>query len=329
MRGLRLDRQSLWIAAAGLIALVPLLAALRLAPTHTSRHLPTLAFLATPGTWTYYWHVLPNVIGVGTLAIGLAGGAAGIVSTRWRPNTAYLVIWIAVLIASLSLLPARDPRYVLLAAPAFVLAGAMGIVAMVQSRARLHPAWHAAMLTAGIGASLWSASGIRVPQVSGFRELAAYLRDTAPADAVLYDGDYDGVLGFYVRALDPMYERRMVVADKFLYQYGPSTTFAPVQRTNARTAEDVVGLVHDRCGCRWVAVEVSRKANLPLGSRLLRQALRGSDFELARSFPIGGAGERRVDLYRVLGAVVPVDTVDLAFPSYSEREFLHVSPITR
>ena len=329
VRSLRLDRNFLWVAAAGLIAMVPLLVALRLAPVHTSRHLPTLAFLSTPGTLTYYWLVLPNVIGGAALALGLVGGVTGLVSRRWRANATYLVIWIAVLIAGLSLLPARDPRYVLLAAPAFVLAGAIGAIAIVQSPALRHPAWHAAMLTAGLGAGLWSAAGIRVPQVSGFRELAAYLRDTAPADAVLYDGDYDGAFGFYVRALDPMYERRIVLADKSLYQYGPSTTFGPAQTSTVTTPEDVVRLLHLRCGCRWVAIEVSRRSNLPFRQRLLRQAVKGSDFELVRSFPIGGAGERRVDLYRVVGAVATVDTMDLTFPSYSERAFLHVAPIAR
>jgi len=45
VRDFRFDRRFLWIAVAGLIALVPLLAALLLAPIHTSRQLPTVAFL--------------------------------------------------------------------------------------------------------------------------------------------------------------------------------------------------------------------------------------------------------------------------------------------
>jgi len=328
-RGFRFDRTLVWAAAAGVLALVPLLAALRLAPVHTSRHLPTLAFLSAPGTWTYYWRVLPGVIGGAALALGFAGLAAGSASSRQRPETARIAICIAVLIAGLSLVPARDPRYVLLAAPAFVLAGAIGVVALLRRLPALHPRWQAAMLAAGLGVGLWSASAVRVPDVSGFRALAAYLRDTAPDEAVLYDGDYDGIFGFYVRALDPRFERRIVLANKLLYQYGPGTTFAPVQTSNAATVEDVVGLLRSRSGCRWVAIEVSRRADLPRGQRLLRETVRGSAFELVRSFPIGGAGERRVDLYRVVNGVAPVDTLDLAFPSFSDREFLHVAPIAR
>jgi hypothetical protein len=352
VRNLRFNRASdrpglpgladfLWLPAAGVIALVPLLAALRLAPVHTSRQLPTLAFLSTPATWTYYWRMLPSVIGRAALALGLAGGVAGFVVVRWRAEVAYLGIWIAVLIVGLSLLPAKDPRYVLLAAPAFVLAGAIGVVSFFQSRPGppsrlrrvgepgLQTAWHAALLAAALCAGLWSAAAVRVPRVSGFRELAAYLREAAPTDAVLYDGDYDGIFGFYVRALDPRFERRVALADKLLYHYGPTTTFAPVETSKAATPDQVVSLLRSRSGCRWVAIEVSRRPNLPVGQRLLREAVGGSEFELVRSFPITGAGERRVDLYRVVGAVAPVETLDLAFPSFSEREFHQVAPVTR
>jgi hypothetical protein len=54
-----------------------------------------------------------------------------------------------------------------------------------------------------------------------------------------------------------------------------------------------------------------------------------SEFELTRSFPILGAGERRVDLYRMVGDVTPVAAVDLTFPSLSNREFRHITPIAR
>jgi hypothetical protein len=328
-----------WLPAAGAIALVPLIAALRLAPVHTARHLPTLAFLSTPATWTYYWRMLPGVIGRVPLALGLAGCAAGFVVVRWRAEATYIGLWIAVLILGLSFLPARDPRYVLLAAPAFVLAGAIGVVSFLQSLpgpARLQRfgeprplAWHAALLAAALCVGLWSAAAVRVPRVSGFRELATYLRDAARTDAVLYDGDYDGIFGFYVRALDPTFERRVALADKLLYHYGPTTTFAPVETSKAATPDEVVSLLRRGSGCRWVAIEVSLRRNLPVGQRLLREAVGGSQFELVRSFPITGAGERRVDLYRVIGTVAPVETLDLAFPSFSEREFHQVAPITR
>jgi len=151
VRGLRVNRKFVWAAAAGVIASVPLLAALRLAPVHTSRHLPTLGFLSAPGTWTYYWRALPGVIGGAALALGLAGCAAGILDSRRRSETTHIIIWIAVLIAGLSLLPARDPRYVLLAAPAFVLAGAIGVGIRSSVAARAAPR----VASRGVGGRTW------------------------------------------------------------------------------------------------------------------------------------------------------------------------------
>jgi hypothetical protein len=66
-----------------------------------------------------------------------------------------------------------------------------------------------------------------------------------------------------------------------------------------------------------------------LGRRFLRQAVIGPEFELVRSFPITGAGTRRVDLYRLINDVEPVVAVDLNFPAFSNRVFRHIVPITR
>jgi hypothetical protein len=329
VRDLRFDRRCLWAAAAASIALVPLLAALLLAPVHTSRQLPTGAFLARLPTWTYYWRMLPGVIGRPALAVGLAGCAAGLASARWRAEVVFLIIWITVLIVGLSLLPARDPRYILLVAPAFALAAAIGIACVVRYLPPLDPAWQVAVLAAGLAMGVWSAAYIDVPQVSGFREIATYIQERAPTDAVLYDGEYDGLFGFYVRALDPHFQQRVVLADNLLYHYGPTTTFQWDQASNVTSTGDVVKVLRARSGCRWVAIEVGPRPSSALGSRLLQQAVERSEFELTRSFPILGAGERRVDLYRMVGDVAPVAAVDLTFPSFSNRKFLHIVPITR
>jgi hypothetical protein len=329
VRHLRFDRRFLWIAVLALIGLVPLAAVLLLAPVHTSRHVPTIAFLARLTTWTYYWTMLPDVVGWPALSLGMAGCAAGLVIARWRAEAGYAALWIAVLIASLSLLPARDPRYVLLAAPAFVIAAAIGLEALAPYLPTLRPLWQVAVLAAGLAGGVWSAARIHVPQVSGFRELATYLQERTPADAVLYDGDHDGLFGFYVRALDPNFQQRLALADKLLYQYGPSTTFEWTEQSNVASIDDVVSFLRTRAGCRWVAIETGPRRRSALGSRLLQQAVEGSHFELVRSFPVTGAGARRVDLYRVVDAVAPVAAVDVTFPSLSNRAFLQVVPITR
>jgi hypothetical protein len=327
-REFRLNRRALWIAAGALCAIAPVAIAITLAPVQTARHLPTLALLTRSNTWTFYWTTLPDVTGRPALVAGVAGLIAGSFTARWRTDAAYLAIWITALIVGLSLLPAKDPRYVLLAAPAFVLAAAIGLAVAVPHLAARRPEWQAAALAAGLAAGFWSAARVQVPQVSGFREIATYLQEQAPRDAVLYDGQYDGLFGFYVRASDPHFERRVALGSKLLYQDGPASTFTPVQKSNVASTQDVVNLLRTRSGCRWVAIEVTRNPG-SIGRRLLREAVARPEFELVRSFPITGAGERRVDLYRSVIAVDPVAAVDLGFPSFTNREFLHIVPITR
>jgi hypothetical protein len=327
-REFRLNRRALWIAAGALCAIAPVAIAITLAPVQTARHLPTLALLTKSSTWTFYWTTLPDVTGRPALVAGVAGLIAGFFTARWRTDAAYLAIWITALIVGLSLLPAKDPRYVLLAAPAFVLAAAIGLAVAVPHLGARRPEWQAAALAAGLAAGFWSAARVQVPQVSGFREIATYLQEQAPRDAVLYDGQYDGLFGFYVRASDPHFERRVALGSKLLYQDGPASTFTPVQKSNVASTQDVVNLLRTRSGCRWVAIEVTRNPG-SIGRRLLREAVARPEFELVRSFPITGAGERRVDLYRSVIAVDPVAAVDLGFPSFTNREFLHIVPITR
>jgi hypothetical protein len=326
---LRFDRRSLWIAAGALSAVVPLMVSLLLAPVQTMRHLPTIGFLTHGTTWTFYWRSLPDVVGVPALALGLAGTAAGLLTARWRTEAGYLAAWVTALIVSFSLLPARDPRYILLVAPAFVIAATIGVASALQYLPALRPAFQIAALAAALAVGFSSAARTRIPQVSGFREIATYLLQRAPKDAVLYDGAYDGLFGFHVRALDPHFERRVALADKLLYQYGPGATFEWIQKSNVTSTDDVLNLLRTRSGCSWVAIEMGRDSNVAPGRRLLRQAVTRSEFEWVRTFPITGAGTRRVELYRMVDEGNSVAAVDLTFPAFSDRTFHRVVPITR
>src|SRR5439155_2753066 len=133
---------------------------------------------------------------------------------------------------------------------AFTIAAAMGVAWAAERVPRVAVAWQAAILAAGLSAGLWSAARVRVPQVSGFHDVATYLQQRAPADAVLYDGPYDGLFGVHGRAADPNFERRLVLADKLVYETGPTTTFKWVQKSNVNSTDEVVNLLRTRCGCR-------------------------------------------------------------------------------
>jgi hypothetical protein len=328
-RGRRFNRRLFWLATGAACSVAPLLMALLLAPIHTSRHVPTMSAFLSPSTWTFYWNGLPNIIGSFALVAGIVGIAASACHRRLKTEAAFVGIWILALIVGLSVVPAKNPRYILLAAPAFVIASALGIKAIASYLRAWHAEWQAAALAGALAGCFWGATTVYVPNVSGFREIAAYLRESAPDDAVLYDGMHDGLFGFYVRASDPDFQRRMVRADRFLYEYGPGRTFEWVEKSNVTTTSEVLTLLRTRSGCRWVAIEVGPTSSPVRGRQLLRLAVTGPEFEFVRSFPITGARTRRVDLYRLTADVDPVEAVDLNFPSLSDRTFRHAIPITR
>lgn len=318
-----------YVAIAGAIAIIPLALAVYFAPVQMARHLPGIAFWGGTRPWTYYGKVLPDLVGPFTLALGVISVFYGLLMARWRTEVAYLIIWIGALLAGFTLLPAKNPRYILLVVPPFVLAVAIALAAVLRHLPRIQPQWRAVMLAISLALGFWSAMRVPIPRVSGFREVAEYLRQHAPTDVVLYDGAYDGLFGFFVRALDPEFSRRIVRADKLLYQYGPTTTFQPIETPRVSSGDEVVKAVRSQCGCRWIVVEMGPVSARRVPQRVLREALSRREFELAGSFPITGASVERVDVYRVLGPITPATTVDLTFPAFSSRTFAGVVPITR
>src|SRR5205085_10033025 len=105
---LRVTRRAFVVAAVGVLAIVPLVIALVIAPLHTSRLLPGPAFLVAATTWTYYWTALPSIVGTPLLVLGATGIVAGLASRRWRRESTWLALWIVVFVLSLSLIPPRE-----------------------------------------------------------------------------------------------------------------------------------------------------------------------------------------------------------------------------
>ena len=165
------------LAAAGLLALIPLLVSLRLAPVYASRHLPPVDFLLKPANWTFYFTVLPEMLGPLALVLALAGLAAGLLSRRWRGEAMCLLVWIGALLFSLSLLMARDLRYILLTAPAFLIAIAIGLAFAAERLPMPDPRWRVALLLTGLLGGVGASAAVRMPVISGFEAVAAYLDD--------------------------------------------------------------------------------------------------------------------------------------------------------
>jgi hypothetical protein len=160
-------------------------------------------------------------------------------------------------------------------------------------------------------------------------QVALYLRSHAPNDAVLYSGRYDGVFGFYMRALDPGFDRRLVLSRKLLYRYEQTADFNRIETPHVASPSDVVALIQRRSGCRWVAVEIGPEDDLTASDRHLYRALEGPAFERVQSFNVVAGVVVRVDLYRFLPPVEPAAPADLVLPSFSDRVFPAVEPIRR
>lgn len=328
-REIRARKQLLWLAAAAVCTLLPVAATFIIAPVQAARHLPSLPYLLQLKTWTYYWRTLPFESGWVAIRMGVAGILVAAYSPRWRKEAVYLALWIVVALASVSVLPARDARYGLLATPALVVAATLGVYVIAKALPLTSALWQGALLVVALGIGAFSAVQETVPTTSGFRDIAVYLRDHAPGETVLFDGDHSGVFVFHVRAFDPDFHQRVVLGNKLLYQSAPRATFDDVRQTNVASVADVVSMVRTKCGCRWIAVERPAQQTEPAGRRMLLDALARADFQLVQSFAVRAAGPRRIDLYRTVGAVERVTAIDMQFPAYSNKDFPGVVPITR
>jgi Glycosyl transferase family 2/Dolichyl-phosphate-mannose-protein mannosyltransferase len=318
----------------GLLATVVCVAVLgagaaAVAPVLVARHLPVISKFRDFNTWIFYPASLRTLVGPWLLALGLIGLALGLRDTIWRKEAKFIAAWIATAIVVFLFLPATDARYILIVAPAFVLAAAIGAASLLRPLSVISPLWQAGILLAGLTVAGWQASRLQIPKDAGFRTVASYLSEHAPNDAVLYDGYHDGLFGFYFRALDPQYQRRLVLGQQLFYHYGPVGTFHWVATMNATSTQDVVDILRSRSGCSWVAIEVGSRSEEAEGQRLLRKAVSGPPFTRVNSFPLIASNAERIDLYRLDGEIRPVSTIDLQFTSYTNRTFNGVAPITR
>lgn len=315
------------VPVAGLLA--ALVIALGVAmPEHFARQVPSLSRLVSPINWLFYPQQLRTMIGALWLGLAGLGVALAVASSPRRAATLRLATAFAIGLLCLSLLPARDERYTLLLGPIVVLAAFAAVVRLGEHRAAWAPVAAVTLVALLLGTTAQAAATTRVMQVSGPEQVARYLREAGPADSVLYSGIYDGVFGFYARALDPGYARRVVFSGRLLYTYQQAIDFTWTETPHVASAEDVVQLMQRESGCRWVAVEVGGEGLLSATEYWLRRAVEGPAFERVRSFPVTGRPVTRIDLYRFVLPLEPAPPIDLAFPSFSSRIFRGVEPIS-
>ena len=296
--------------------------------------LPSASHLATLSTWTFYPLHMPQIVDMHLIFLAGLGLLTGLAQRRWRREAIILTSWIAILYVVFSIIYAKDIRYALPVMAPLVMLCAIGVNSVSEwLKRRLHmsgPAGRQLTTMVILVILLSQAYLIRqhtVPSVSGYRELVAFLEQAAPTEPLFYEGYHDGIFTFYVRAGDDDFQRRVVLGSKLLYASAKVPGWR--QQDFVNSPEDVVRVLRDQGGARWLAVEVPARGQQSAPVRALYEALGTSDFELVRSFSIDASSVERVDVYRFRLPVREVKEVELPFPVLGPDVRYRTRPVTR
>jgi hypothetical protein len=284
------------------------------APLQLQLLLPGRDRVMTPGHWTYYLEHLIDVVSLPTLVLALLGLVLGLLYRRER-ETIMLAGWTLGTLGVLSFLLARDTRYAMLAVPPLVLLGVVGLAGFAPRVRR--PQTRTVVIMAGCGFALLVhvalAPSVHIAEVRGFREVVQFFEINAPEERILYEGHYNGVSGFYLRAGDPDFRRSMAPGHRL-----------PDPTSPAEAADRVA----QQCGCRWVVIERSVDQTEPAAVTHLRAALHQADFEHVRTFPLIALYTTSADVYRLRGTV-RAGTLEFSVPAFGRSAVVRAKPIVR
>ena len=282
--------------------------------------------------WTFYPYQVLKLCNLHLLVLAGIGAASYLWNRRWCHEVMSLLIWIFCLYIPLSLLEAKELRYALLLSAPLIGLGAVAVVQLSEWLVDRAPYLRltskemtVAVFLALLMFQFYLAASYRVMSVSGYKEVATFLAQVAPDEPVFFDGFYDGIFTFYMRAGDPGFRRRVVLGSKLLYT---SAVFPGWQQQEfVNSPQEVIDVLRQRGGCRWIAVEMGAETEGFIPMQHLREAVKTSAFEFVRSFPITAHNTDRVDVYRLTLPVVSVDEVELPFAVLGPNVKYRVRPI--
>ena len=326
------DRRAWLLAPVLMLILAPwIVMIVNWAPTHLVTVYQTNKPFLRPSRWTYYAGELPRLFTPMLLWLAALGAAVGLTDRHHRRFTVSIAVWCVVCYLGFSYLITRDGRYIMHLGPPAVLLTAIGIWSLSRraaTRLSVQPAAVFLPLLAVItGVHFWIASSVTVPRAHGFKEIAAFFKEVAPEEAVLYDGIYDGVFSLYTRLGDPGFKRSVVVGDKLLYANAIFTKLYLSEFVSSPA--EVVKRMQTVCGCRWVAIENSSTPVDVKAAKYLREAVKGPEFEFVRTFKLDATRDLSVDVYRLLLPVESRDQFELHFPNLGGSGQFRAKPIER
>jgi hypothetical protein len=321
---------------AGLVSLLLLApaawVAVKWAPIYVSWLNPIHNQTLNIANWAYYGKHLPKTIGTPLLVLAIAGIVAGLATRRWRREIGLLLVWLAVTYVAFSMIQAKEERYVLSLLLPLIACGTISTLLIIhwlerllRVPANLRGLLFAVAITIAVGAQGWQSSHKRIPDIKGFKEVVAYLKERAPDEPVLYDGHHDGVFVFYMRAGDPHFRQQVVLGSKLLYAFALVRGWR--MQEFASTQDEVVEILRTRGGCKWLVLEMNRKSNDLAPARRLRNTVQRQEFKLMASFPIHDGDSTHIDVYRLQIPVDRPEAIDLSFPILGKNAQFRVTPI--
>ncbi len=295
-------------------------------PGFTAEDSDTISFIEN---LTYYarYFVVP-LVGVPVLAGAFTGLLIGLNRPRFRKATILLLIWVAVPYLVLSLIWAKDPRYLLIVCPPLIGMVAIAMIGMTDgffrifgwntTQASVPPmtgpqqrdsdhvpdsvdtgfstqrtsSWYLVFSLLLVTFAVTNMACDRsdpMPSVRSIKDCTAAIEQLAPCEPVLYHGRAQGVFTFHLCARDPEYRRQMISLRNLL-----KVGRKPPPDLKA-TRELVLG-----SGSRWLVVEIpvpELESTLPAN---LREFLKTDEVQLVRSFPQPADELERLDVYQIV-----------------------------
>jgi hypothetical protein len=208
------DRSVMIIVLFAAAGALPAVALLRAFGSINLQSVSGIAADAGPAAWFYYLRALPEQLGWWPLLLGLAGlRLLARASLRARdPAATLLLVWLVCAYMAFSAIALKNPRFDI----ALILPLCMSaMVALHQALPR--GAGEYACLALGAGVLLHSVVFGHVPRVNGYAEIARFIGNAAPANAVIvYSGYRDGNLVFDLMTLAHRPDIAVIRADKLL-----------------------------------------------------------------------------------------------------------------
>jgi hypothetical protein len=263
--------------------------------------------------WLYYWKTLPENLSWWFIALAVVACVLGLASGDASRRIPQLLIALVVFMGLYTLISVKDARY---AIGVLTLGGCLitvGIERVVEKFQWPRPVWAAAIVII-VATCGYSVATIRAPRLDGMRQTVDEILRDYHGERLLYDGFYNGVFTFYVRANPNRGDIKIVRGSKAFYAVAVNKDYGLEEYV--RTPEQFISIV-SQVGCRWLVFEREEVMGVKAAEIARTVVTRDASFRLVRSFPVMTKDIARVtylDVYEYVGPLTDTLADKPAFP---------------